>query len=109
MPHLSHSADSPDHGPSHFLKAFLLKKKGDVAGAIANYEKACAELPESFQARQSLGNLYLDNKRYTDALRCFEQAYAIAEKAESQNPEAQNALSTLRALLDQVREKAAGG
>lgn len=98
----------PDHGPSHVLLGFLLKKKGDVAGAIDAYTKACRELPDGFQPRQALATLLIEQGRFDDALAALEEAYAIAQKAQGENPEAAGALAALRAQIDEVRAKAGG-
>ncbi|MBK7874957.1 MAG: tetratricopeptide repeat protein [Planctomycetes bacterium] len=96
------------HGPSHFLKAFLLKKKGDVAGAIENWTRACDELPESIPARTSLANALIEQQRFAEALKRLEEAQALVQKDVGRKPEAQDALEQLRVRIEDVRAQVKG-
>ncbi|MFO1008689.1 MAG: tetratricopeptide repeat protein [Planctomycetota bacterium] len=97
-----------DHGPSHYLKAFLLKKKGDVEGAIANWTLACNELPKSVPARTSLAGVLVEQQRFADAAKWLQEAYDLAKSEQGREEGAQAALEELRQKLDDVRAKAAG-
>ncbi len=46
----------------------------ETAGAIKDYETAYALNPDLPGLREMLGSLYLDNHRYDDAARLFEEA-----------------------------------
>ncbi|MBI5363380.1 MAG: tetratricopeptide repeat protein [Planctomycetes bacterium] len=98
-------AKKADHGPSHFLKAFLLRKRGDPNGAIENWTLACAELPKSVPARMSLANVLIEQERFAEALQRLEEAQSLAVKEQGQSAEAQAALAQLQARIDEVRAR----
>ena len=102
-------AKQPDHGPSHFLKAFLLRQRGDVDGAIENWTLACKELPQSVPARISLANVLLEKGRDAEALKWLEEAHTLAAKEQGSSAEAQSAMTQLQKKIQEVREKAGGG
>lgn len=99
-------ARDPKHGPSHYLEGFLLRKRGDVEGAIASWRKAREEMPQSFEARHSLGELLAQQGRFAEAVPFLEEAYALASAAQGGDPSAQQALAQLRITIEDVRAKA---
>lgn len=99
-------ARDPKHGPSHYLQGFLLRRRGDIEGALASWRKARTEMPQSFEARQSLGELLVQQKRFAEALPYLQEAYALAAAAQGNEAEAQQALAHLRNAIEDVRAKA---
>lgn len=100
-------AKKSDHGPSHYLKAFLLRKRGDTDGAIENWTLACAELPKSVPARMSLAKLLIEQQHFGDAVKWLEEAYALAVANQGASADAQAALADLKEMLDRTRAQAA--
>lgn len=96
----------PDHGPSHFLKGHVLKRRGDIEGAIAEWKRACEVMKESYQAQSELGMLLVQKERAKEALPYLERALEIATKAEAGHKESEQALGALRETLEKVRAKA---
>jgi tetratricopeptide (TPR) repeat protein len=92
-----------DHGPSLFLKGALAKKRRDLAGAEASWKQACAAMPESFQAQQELGMLLAEQKRAAEALPYLERALEIARRSEGSNPQASQALDSLRGRIERLK------
>jgi len=86
------------HGPSHYLKGFLLRRKQDRAGAEAAWREAVRLLPASLQARLSLGELLEELDRGAEALPVLEQALEIARQGQGREREA-------RAALEQLEER----
>ncbi len=52
---------------------------GDIKGAIAHYEKATVDDPESFEAFARLGGMQLMDQRYSDAVRSFQRAISLGD------------------------------
>jgi tetratricopeptide (TPR) repeat protein len=59
---------------AHVLLGTVLREKGDVAGAIREFEEARRLQPDSEEAAFQLGLCYLEKNRSRRALECFQQA-----------------------------------
>ncbi len=95
-----------DHGPSLYLRAKLLQKRGDSAAAEEGLRRACQAMPGSYDAAWQLGMLLAGQGRGKEALPFLERAFAIATSAAGDKPEARDALERLRATIEQVRSDA---
>lgn len=81
-------AVAPNDGETLFLKGGMLRKKGDVQGALAAWEHTCELLPESLLAWESLGMLQAEAKDTARARASFTRALEILKKSGSKSAEA---------------------
>lgn len=78
-----------------FIQGRMLESQGDVAGAIAVYQKAIALMPQAADVRAELAGLYAREGRAADAVSTAEAAL----EAEPDNREAHRILGFVRAAL----------
>jgi tetratricopeptide (TPR) repeat protein len=93
-------AVKPDHGPSHFLKGALAKKRGDLAAAAEEWRKACAAMPDSASLHESLGMLLLQMKQKAEALVHLKQSLAIASREPAPDEMQRSAVQQLRETVE---------
>ena len=65
---------------AHNNLGYFLYTQGDLAGAIAEYEKAIAIMPQYTDAHSNLGRALADQKRYTEAEKHFETVLRISPR-----------------------------
>ena len=58
-------------------QALLLQ--GDAAGAMACFEKTTALSPDPLERWSSLGNGFLDQQHWDEAIACYRQALELAQ------------------------------
>ncbi|NLO33451.1 MAG: tetratricopeptide repeat protein [Candidatus Hydrogenedentes bacterium] len=68
----------PTYQDMHYLLGICLKEEGDTAGARASLESAVTLNPTDARALNGLGEILLHSQAYTEALDCFEKAFAVA-------------------------------
>jgi outer membrane protein OmpA-like peptidoglycan-associated protein/tetratricopeptide (TPR) repeat protein len=59
------------------MQTIMLSTEKDQAQTIQNLQKAIEEYPEYLDAYVQLGSIYEQNKKYDQALSCFDKAYQI--------------------------------
>lgn len=67
----------PDDSETHFLFAVTAYNKKDYETAIKEYNEAIRLNPKHFEAYNSLGNLYRDQKKYTEAEAAYRKAIEL--------------------------------
>ncbi len=95
----------PEHGAAHYLKGGMLKKKGDLAGARAAWEKAATLLPDNFAVHQSLAEVLEQMGDRDGAIRHFEAALRILERAAAGGAKLEQPLDVLRGRILKLRER----
>ena len=84
---------SPDfHTPYRGL-ALIHQEQGENNKAVINYSRVLSIKPRDVKTWNRLGNLYLKEKRFEDARKCFERSLQI-------NPKGQNAQKGLMKLKE---------
>jgi len=96
----------PDHGPSLYLKAMMLLKRGDPSSAEPLLRRACEAMPESFQAAEQLGRLLMQDSRGAEALPFLERALDLASRASRGVPGGEESLAGLRATVERLKREA---
>lgn len=71
----------PRNPTAHFLAGLAAHAAGDLAAALAGYERAVALQPNFAEAHGKRGICLHDLKRYDEALACFKRAIAYAPQA----------------------------
>lgn len=94
---------SPDHGPSLYMKARFLERRGEPEAAEALLRKACEAMPTSFDAHEQLGLLLANAGRKPEAVPFLEKALAIASSSVRDLQGGERALEALRKKLEDVR------
>jgi tetratricopeptide (TPR) repeat protein len=95
----------PDDGSAQFLRGGMLRKKGDMAGARAAYEKAVELLPESLPVHDSLADLLLEMGDKQGALEHYEISLKLLEKAAAGTNQFDQPLQMLRSRVRRLREE----
>jgi tetratricopeptide (TPR) repeat protein len=96
----------PDHGPTHYLKGSLARKRGDRETAVAEWRKAGEAMPESAIVHESLGMLLVELKRPAEALPPLESALAIATREPTNDENDRRAIEMLRETIERVKQDA---
>jgi cytochrome c-type biogenesis protein CcmH/NrfG len=71
------AALKPDHPRARLYYGRALAQTGQAAGAEQQYQAVLRLEPKLAIARYDLGQLYLGQKRYREALDCFQEAYGL--------------------------------
>ncbi len=99
-------AVKPDHGPTHYLKGSLARKRGDLETAVAEWRQAGAAMPDNALVHESLGMLLVELKRPAEALPPLESALAIATRTPSNDENDRRAIEMLRETIERVKQDA---
>ncbi len=94
---------APDHGSALYLKGGMLKRKGDNAGALAAWTRACERMPDNFALHDSMAGLLMEMGDRDGALRHLEIALGILEKAAATDRTLQQPLDMLRMRIEELR------
>ena len=70
-------AIAPQLARTNFFYARALREDGDYDGAIAHLQVVLAQFPRDRVVRNELGRIFFLTKRYTDAVKEFEQTLSI--------------------------------
>ena len=89
-----------DHGLLAFYEGYTLQLQGDLRGAIASYERALADLPNSATVLNNLGFAYFNLGRFDRALTHLAQA----TQADAANVQAQLNLGLVLYSLNRYRD-----
>ena len=98
-------AAQPEHGPTHYLKGSLARKHADRESAAAEWRKACAAMPDSAAAHESLGMLLVEMKQTDEAVTHLEKALAIATGTSSADEEQRSAIGMLRETIARLKNE----
>lgn len=98
-------AVKPEHGPTHFLKGSLAKKRGDREAAAAEWRKACMAMPDSAAANEFLGLLLVEMKQPDEALPHLEKALAISTRAPVTDEMQKSAIEMLRETIARLKNE----
>jgi tetratricopeptide (TPR) repeat protein len=96
----------PDHGPSLYMKARFVERRGDAAAAEELLRKACEVMPTSFDAHEQLGLLLANAGRKQEAVPFLEKALAIASSSVRDLPGGEHALADLEKKLEEAKSGA---
>jgi len=66
---------------AHFGLGLALYRKGDLRGAIFEFDQATRVAPDRFEGWYNLGVAYADLKRWDDAAKAFQKAIDVGKKA----------------------------
>ena len=89
-------AIDPRHGKTLFLRGGMLRKQGDLEGALDAWTKTCDVLPDSFLAFETTGSLLVEMGRTKAARAYLSRALAIVEKAGAMSERERAAARALR-------------
>ncbi len=98
-------AEAPDQNILFNLANIGIKEK-NYKYAIQNLDICCKSFPDYADAQMLLGDLYIQENDYSNALKAYKNYLAILEKSENVSPETlKNAKDTVKLLKEMQKKK----